>query len=101
MKALPAPVKVIKIKLHLRSGKDHESLRKILGTVRWTYNQCIDHLRTTKSRSTKKELRALFVNNTSDAVKQNPWLLDVGCVIRDDATKDVLTAMKGNFPKLK
>lgn len=101
MKNLEAPMKAMKIRLHPRNDKDHESLRQILGTVRWTYNQCIDHIRKTKTRPTKKLLRSLFVNNDSDTVKANPWLLNVGYDIRDDAIKDVLTALKGNFTKVK
>ncbi len=98
-KALPAPVKATKIRLHVRNEQDRNSLHKILGTVRWTYNRCVDHLRTTKKTATKKELRSLFVNNTSEVVEANPWLLDVGYDIRDDAVKDFVTAMKGNFTK--
>jgi putative transposase len=94
-------VKAAKIRLHVRRDKDHEVLRQTLGAVRWTYNQCVNHIRTTQSKSNKKTLRSLFVNNTSDAVKENPWLLSVGYDIRDDAIKDLLSAMKGNFTKLK
>lgn len=98
---LTAPVKAMKIRLHSRNDKDHKSLRQILGTVRWTYNQCIQYIKETKTRPTKKLLRSLFVNNDSEVVKANPWLLDVGYDIRDDAIKDVFTALKGNFTKLK
>ncbi|MEZ0208895.1 MAG: RNA-guided endonuclease InsQ/TnpB family protein [Candidatus Paceibacterota bacterium] len=94
-------MKAAKIRLHVRKDHDHELLRQILGTVRWTYNQCVNHIRSTNSKTSKKILRSLFVNNTSDAVKANPWLLSVGYDIRDDAVKDLLSAMKGNFTKLK
>jgi hypothetical protein len=101
MKTLPDPVKAMKIKLHPRNVRDHKKLKQILGTVRWTYNKCIHYIRQNKVRPTKKDLRALFVNNTSDAVRENPWLLEVGYDIRDDAVKDVITAFKGNMTKMK
>jgi transposase len=41
------------------------------------------------------------VNKKSDTIKANPWLLEVAYDIRDDAIKDVLTALKGNSTKMK
>jgi putative transposase len=41
------------------------------------------------------------VNKKSDTIKANPWLLEVAYDIRDDAIKDVLTALKGNWTKMK
>jgi len=98
---LAAPVKAMKIRLHPRNDKDHAVLRQVLGTVRWTYNRCVRYIRDNETKPTKKLLRSLFVNNDSDAVKDNPWLLEVGYDIRDDAIKDVLTGLKGNFTKVK
>lgn len=95
-------MKATKIRLRVRNANDHESLRKVLGTVRWTYNQCVAHLRQNLGlRPTKKLLRSLFVNNDSEAVVANPWLLETGYDIRDDAIKDFLTALKGNKTKMK
>ena len=44
-KELGAPVKTVKVKLHPRSLEDHVQLRRIMGTARWTYNQCIRTVR--------------------------------------------------------
>ena len=44
-KELSAPVKTVKIQLHPRSLEDHVQLRRIMGTARWTYNQCIRTVR--------------------------------------------------------
>ena len=94
-------MKATKIRLHVRNAEDHETLRKVLGTVRWTYNQCVAHLRQNpKVRPTKKLLRSLFVNNDSETVCGNPWLLETGYDIRDDSIKDLLTALKGNKTKI-
>ncbi len=95
-------MKTTKIKVHVRNERDHERLRKLFGTVRFTYNQCVDYLRQNKDvRATKKLLRSLFVNNDSELVKKNEWLLETGYDIRDDAISEFMTGMKGNFTKLK
>jgi hypothetical protein len=101
MKTLPAPVKVMKIKLHVRREQDHETIRKILGTVRWTYNQCITHVSNLKEHITEKMLRSLFVNNDSEAVKNNPWLTEVGYDIRAEAIREISWALKANRTKIK
>lgn len=94
-------MKAMKIRLHPRSERVHAQLRQVFGTVRWTYNQCVKTLRESTQRQTKKSLRALIVNDDSPAVAANPWLKEVGYDIRDDAIKDFLTGMKGNWTKLK
>src|SRR3989338_3725108 len=100
-KKLPAPVKAMKIRLHLRNEEDRVKLSKTFGCVRWTYNQCVHHYRETKKRTSLKDLRALFVKDESEGVTKNPWLKEVGFDIRDEAIKDFRTALKGNFTRLK
>jgi transposase len=100
-KSLPAPVKATKIRLHARNDQDRETLRKVFGCVRWTYNKCVNYFRETKKTTPLKELRALFVKEGSEAVEKNPWLNEVGFDIRDDALKEFRTSLKGNFTKLK
>ncbi len=101
-KQVGAKVKTTKIKVHVRNDRDHERLRKLFGTVRFTYNQCVGYLREhTDVKANKKILRSLFVNNDSELVKKNEWLLDTGYDIRDDAISEFLAGMKGNFTKLK
>ncbi|MDP2434222.1 MAG: transposase [archaeon] len=100
-KSLPAPVKAMKIRLHARNDKDRETLRKVFGCVRWTYNKCVHLLRETKKTTPLKELRALFVKNDSEAVINNPWLKEVGFDIRCAALDEFQTALKGNFTKMK
>jgi hypothetical protein len=87
-KSLPAPVKATKIRLHARNDQDRETLRKVFGCVRWTYNKCVNYFRETKKTTPLKELRALFVKEGSEAVEKNPWLNEVGFDIRDDALKE-------------
>ena len=116
IKNLQPPVKAIKIKLHPRRSKDHVQLRKIMGTVRWTYNECVRIIsnpekrkekenwtdsKTGKSFGWKKFLRAKILNKDSSSIIQNPWLQETSYDIRDDACKDVLTAMKGCWTNLK
>ena len=115
-KELGAPVKTVKIKLHPRSLEDHVQLRRIMGTARWTYNQCIRTVRdpnyraerertmdtrTGKPVSWSKFLRTKILNRGSTAVQENPWLLETPYDIRDDARKDFATAMKGCWTKLR
>ena len=53
-KELGAPVKTVKIKLHPRSLEDHILLRKIVGTTRWTYNQCVHTVRDPNYRAERE-----------------------------------------------
>lgn len=102
IKNLPNPVKAMKMKLYIRKEKDDGLLNKIFGTVRWTYNKCVEFLKNRDDvKPTKKLLRSLFVNNDADIVQHNTWLLETGYDIRDDAIKDFLTSLKGNITKVK
>jgi hypothetical protein len=62
-------------------------LRQLFGTVRWTYNQCVAHIRTTGTYPSRKLLRSLFANDKAAIVQENPWVLKIGYDIRDDAIK--------------
>lgn len=61
-----------------------------MNTNRWTYNQCV-----ASKITTKKELRAQFVNNIvykADADKR--WVLDTPYEVRDTAVCDLCKALK-------
>ena len=47
-------MKTVKIKLHPRSLEDHFLLRKIMGTTRWTYNQCVHTVRDPNYRAERE-----------------------------------------------
>ncbi len=123
-KDLGAPVRTTKIKLHPRRQEDHVRLRKILGCVGWTYNQCVASARDPEVRELREGtivfrdlndcssesgkmiswsqfLRERLVRSDSPAVAENPWLQDVGYDIRDSARKEFLTSMKGCWTKLR
>ena len=87
----------------------------MFGVARWTYNKAVEVLqdpqaraerqrainpKTEKPISWKQFLRNKLVKSDGDAVKANPWLLDLAFDIRDDSVKDVTTAMKGCWTKL-
>ncbi len=108
-------VKTLKLKLHPRRKKDHEMLRKTMGTARWTYNEVLRTIRdplkrqereatldpkTQKPVSWTKYLRSQILNTDSPAVRQNPWLLETSYDIRDDARKDLQTSLKGCWTKI-
>jgi len=112
MKKLEVPVRTVKIKLHPRRERDSSNLNKIFGVTRWTYNACVALLKkedtevrrltstdpkTNKPPAMMKFLRAELINGDSPAVSAHPWLNDVSYDIRDDACKDVMTALKANF----
>ena len=45
--------------------------------------------------SWRKFLCSKILNSDCNVIRDNPWLLELGYDIRDDAVKDVLTATKG------
>jgi len=52
-------------------------------------------------RSKLGDLRCKFVNNTSEFVKNNPWLANVPADIRDQARRDIANAVMSNKAKQK
>jgi len=48
-----------------------------------------------------KFIRDTILNRGSTAVRNNPWLLETPYDIRDDVRKDLMTAMKGCWTKLR
>lgn len=89
-----------KIKLHARNDQDHDIIRQILGTVRWTYNQCVNYIHNAKEFVTEKLLRSLFVNKNSNAIINNPWLTKVGYFIRNEAVRQIGITLKVNRVKI-
>ncbi|MGB2444664.1 MAG: hypothetical protein ACPIC5_07965, partial [Candidatus Poseidoniaceae archaeon] len=67
-----------------------------LGTSRWTYNRCVDSVKTKECRASKKELRSLHLNKNA-VESSNPWVLETPYDVRDEAMNDVLKAIKSNF----
>eukprot|EP00761_Pharyngomonas_kirbyi_P007778 gb/GECH01007789.1/.p1 GENE.gb/GECH01007789.1/~~gb/GECH01007789.1/.p1 ORF type:complete len:255 (+),score=10.97 gb/GECH01007789.1/:1-765(+) len=49
-----------------------------------------------KIKITKQNLRKLFVNKDSQAVTNNPWLLELGYDSRDEAVQDFISALAIN-----
>ncbi len=100
-KMLEKPVKSMKIRLHVRKDRDHETLRKIFGTVRWTYNKSVKRFRKKEERPNKLTYCREFVNLDSPAVKKHPWLAEVCYDIRERAVNDFFDSLKGNWTKIK
>ncbi|KAK9483937.1 hypothetical protein V1527DRAFT_471674, partial [Lipomyces starkeyi] len=63
------------------STKQKKTLRKWLGTARWTYNQCLDAVEKKEIARTKKDLRAAFLNKEAidkmgkPRVGMPPWMI--------------------------
>ena len=69
---------------------------KWLGTVRWTYNRCVQSLKNKECKASKKELRELHIKK--EAVEEKfPWVLETPNDVRDEAMNDVLKAIKTNI----
>jgi putative transposase len=89
-------------KLYL-SHDQKNLLNRWFGCARWTYNQAIAFINC-KKRTDKvnlKILRQLLVDDSSDAVKQNPWLKETLYDIRDNAVTEALDAYKENCSRVK
>ena len=75
-------------------------LKRWFGTARWTYNQCLDAIKTKKARISLKELRTKFVVK-SGISKDKSWVLDTPSQVRDEAVRDLLKNFRSNFAKVK
>ena len=107
--------KAIKIKLY-PSKEERDKLNQWMGTARWTYNRCLEiynnrvtksELKKLKKRTTKdeigmvmKDMRTYIVNNIHYR-EENQWVLNTPYMIRDAAARELVTAFKGNFTKLR
>ena len=63
-------------------------------TARWTYNKCLDAIKTGTERDAKV-LRRKCVHN--GLFKDMPWVLKTPSTIRSEALNDLLKAYKSNF----
>ena len=91
----PPPGKAFKIRLY-PTQQQKKILKCWVGTARWTYNQCVQSIKTKQSRAAKKDLRALHLNR--EGVQALPlWVLETPYDVRDEAMNDVLKAIKTNF----
>jgi putative transposase len=92
---LPAG-KVRKIRVY--PTKEQKAVfNKWLGTVRWTYNKCLEAV----NKGIKKNLKELRAACLNEAALKNsaPWALETPFDIRDDALQDLLQGFKLNFAK--
>jgi putative transposase len=93
----PSAAKARKIRVY-PNPKQKELLLKWFGTARWTYNKCLEAIKQDRVKRSKKELRALLINNDNFAM-ENQWVLDTPYEVRDAAMVDLLNAYSSNFAK--
>ncbi len=67
-----------------------------MGTVRWTYNQCVHALKAKSCKVNNKELRASCLNEEVLREKQAEWALQTPYDVRDEAMRDVVKAVAAN-----
>lgn len=92
----PAPGRPRSIRIYPTSDQ-MLTLRKWMGTVRWTYNQCVRLVYIDKTTSNnQKEFRAAVVSLDSPAVSANPWLKEVPYDVQDDGVLDFIKAEEIN-----
>ena len=95
----PKPTKapaagVKKIRLY-PTAEQESTLKRWLGTARWTYNRALDAVKHGCSLK-KRELRELCVNNELWET-QNGWVAQTPYDVRDEAMNDVIKAYKSSF----
>lgn len=94
----PSAAKARKIRVY-PSAEQRRVLLKWFGTARWTYNKCLEAIKSDRCKRNKKELRALIVNNDNYEHGENSWVLETPYEVRDAAMVDLINAYASNFAK--
>lgn len=81
--------------------KQKETLKKWMGTYRWTYNKALDGINKKKCKKNKKELRHYCVGLRSKLLQENKWVKETPNAVRDASICDLLKAFKSCFAKKK
>ena len=92
------PLKTIQLRI-FPTVKQRKIMWQWMGTVRWTYNQCVVAFKNSIP-ATKGELRPKIVNNCNYD-KENVWVKDTPYDMRDFAMDDFIQGVKRNFEKRK
>ena len=83
------------VRIRLSPSKEQKQiLNHWFHTARWTYNQCLNAIKTGTDRD-MKALREKCINN--GLFKDTPWVLKTPYDIRSEAMRDLLKAYKINF----
>ena len=88
--------KCLKIKLY-PNKEEKETLKKWIGTTRWTYNQALNGINNLGLEINKKQLRKHCIVQDSKLLKQNKWVTQTPNDTRDEAIRDLLKAYKTCF----
>lgn len=91
--------KCMKIQV-LPTTEQKETLRRWIGTSRWTYNQCVAYHKDNPFCSIK-ELRSRFLNEEALKGTEFEWALNVPYDIRDEGARDFMKAVESNKAKQK
>ena len=92
--------KAFKIRAYPTTEQDAK-LKQWFGAARWTYNQCVQSLKSKACSMTKKALRAQHVNNEALQAARAEWAQETPYDIRDEAMNDLLKALKATRAKKK
>jgi putative transposase len=84
-------LKTRKIKLNPTTDQKN-ILNKWFNTARWTYNKCVELIKTKKAFPNKKSLRSTCINE-SVVKKENSWVLETPYDVRDEAMNDFLKSL--------
>lgn len=77
------------------NAEERATLRKWMGTARWTYNQCLSKTQEGVKKA-KKELRAHCLNQDANLPQ---WVYETPYDVRDEAMNDLLKAYDVCFSK--
>ena len=75
-----------------------KKLMKWFGTVRWTYNRCVEAIQKKEVKINRKALRELTVNRAALETRFS-WALEVPYDVRDAGMIDAVKAIKSNLAK--
>jgi Helix-turn-helix domain len=94
-KSLAAKVRRVRL---FPTKEERQTLRKWIGTARWTYNRCLVAVEKEGVKRNKKELRAHCLNaDVFESDTENKWVLETLYDVRDEAMNDLLKAYGSNF----
>lgn len=90
-----APQKAYKYRV-FPTREQTQVLLNWLGTVRWTYNHCVQAVKDKSCKVNNKELRAAWLNEDVLKAKNAEWALQTPYDVRDEAMRDLVKAVATN-----
>lgn len=84
-------LKVLRVRLY-PTPEQEIVLKRCFDASRWTYNRCIDLIKSKVAKRTKGDLRNKCINSIAFPEPEMQWLFETPYSIRDEAMNDLLKA---------